>query len=218
MTILMLVGATGLVGGSVLRQAQDDARVDRIVAPTRRELPPHPKLENPLVDFEHLPADAPWWSVDGVICTLGTTIRKARSQEAFRRVDYDYPLAVARLARQHGAQAYALNSATGADPGSRFFYNRVKGEVEEALRGVGFPSLTIVRPALIGGDRDEFRPAEFVAMRLLRLTEPLLPRRFRVVPHERLAQVLLEAAISALPGEHIIESNAIIEGIVRGGI
>jgi uncharacterized protein YbjT (DUF2867 family) len=218
MTILMLVGATGLVGGSVLRQVQDDARVDRIVAPTRRELPPHPKLENPLVDFEHLPADAPWWSVDGVICTLGTTIRKARSQEAFRRVDYDYPLAVARLARQHGAQAYALNSATGADPGSRFFYNRVKGEVEEALRGVGFPSLTIVRPALIGGDRDEFRPAEFVAMRLLRLTEPLLPRRFRVVPHERLAQVLLEAAISALPGEHIIESNAIIEGIVRGGI
>jgi uncharacterized protein YbjT (DUF2867 family) len=200
MTILMLVGATGLVGGSVLRQVQDDARVDRIVAPTRRELPPHPKLENPLVDFEHLPADAPWWSVDGVICTLGTTIRKARSQEAFRRVDYDYPLAVARLARQHGAQAYALNSATGADPGSRFFYNRVKGEVEEALRGVGFPSLTIVRPALIGGDRDEFRPAEFVAMRLLRLTEPLLPRRFRVVPHERLAQVLLEAAISALPG------------------
>jgi uncharacterized protein YbjT (DUF2867 family) len=200
MTILMLVGATGLVGGSVLRQVQDDARVDRIVAPTRRELPPHPKLENPLVDFEHLPADAPWWSVDGVICTLGTTIRKARSQEAFRRVDYDYPLAVARLARQHGAQAYALNSATGADPGSRFFYNRVKGEVEEALRGVGFPSLTIVRPALIGGDRDEVRPAEFVAMRLLRLTEPLLPRRFRVVPHERLAQVLLEAAISALPG------------------
>ena len=218
MTILMLVGATGLVGGSVLRQVQDDARVDRIVAPTRRELPPHPKLENPLVDFEHLPADAPWWSVDGVICTLGTTIRKARSQEAFRRVDYDYPLAVARLARQHGAQAYALNSATGADPGSRFFYNRVKGEVEEALRGVGFPSLTIVRPALIGGDRDEFRPAEFVAMRLLRLTEPLLPRRYRVVPHDRLAQVLLEAAISAPPGEHTIESDAIIDGVARGGI
>jgi uncharacterized protein YbjT (DUF2867 family) len=210
MTILMLVGATGLVGGSVLRQVQDDARVDRIVAPTRRELPPHPKLENPLVDFEHLPADAPWWSVDGVICTLGTTIRKARSQEAFRRVDYDYPLAVARFARQHGAQAFSLNSATGADPGSRFFYNRVKGEVEEALRAVEFPSLTIVRPALIGGDRDEFRPVEFMAMRVLRLAEPLLPRRYRIVPHERLARVLLEAAVTASRGEHIIESAAII--------
>ncbi|MBD2750476.1 NAD-dependent dehydratase [Microvirga sp. BT688] len=210
MTTVMLVGATGLVGGAVLRQAQSEARVARIIAPTRRKLPPHPKLENPLVDFEHLPADAPWWAVDGVICTLGTTIRKAGSQDAFRRVDRDYPLAVARLARQHGAQAFALNSATGADPGSRFFYNRVKGEVEEVLRAVEFPSLTIVRPALIGGDRDEFRPAEFVAMRILRLADPLLPRRYRIVPHERIARVLLEAAVTAPRGEHIIESDAII--------
>lgn len=211
MTTLMLVGATGLVGGAVLRQAQDDARVTRIVAPTRRKLSPHPKLENPLVDFQNLPAEATWWAVDSVICTLGTTIRKAGSQEAFRRVDHDYPLAVARHARQHGARAFALNSATDADPRSRFFYNRVKGEVEAAIRAVGFPSLTIVRPALIGGDREEFRPTEFVAMRLLRLADPLLPRRYRVVPHERIASVLLEAAVTAQPGEHIIESDAIVK-------
>jgi uncharacterized protein YbjT (DUF2867 family) len=209
---VMLVGVTGLVGGAVLVQAQGDARVDRIVAPTRRQLPPHPKLENPLVDFERLPADAPWWAVDSVICTLGTTIRKAGSQEAFHRVDHDYPLAVAQLTRQHGARAFALNSATGADPGSRFFYNRVKGEVEEAIRQVGFPSLTIVRPALIGGDRDEFRPAEFVAKRLLRLADPLLPHRYRIVPHERIANVLLEAAITGPLREHIIESDAIVSG------
>jgi uncharacterized protein YbjT (DUF2867 family) len=212
MTTLMLVGATGLVGAAVLRQAQSDARVDRIVAPTRRKLPPHPKLENPLVDFERLPPDAAWWAVNGVICTLGTTIRNAGSQEAFRRVDHDYPLAVARLAWQRGAQAYALNSASGADPGSHFFYNRVKGEVEEVLRGVGFSSLTIVRPALIGGDRNEFRPAELLAMRVLRLAEPLLPRRYRVVPHERIAKVLLEAAVTAPRGEHIIESDFIVGG------
>lgn len=209
MTTLMLVGATGLVGGAILAQAQSDARVDRIVAPTRRELPPHPKLENPLVDFERLPADAAWWAVDGVICTLGTTIRKAGSQEAFRRVDHDYPLAVARFSRQHGARAFTLNSATGANPRSRFFYSRVKGEVEEAIRGVGFPSLAIVRPALIGGDRDEFRPAESAAMRLLRLADPLLPRRYRVVSHAWIARTLLEAAVTASPGEHIIESEAI---------
>jgi uncharacterized protein YbjT (DUF2867 family) len=106
----------------------------------------------------------------------GGTIRKAGSQAAFRRIDHGYPLAVAQLARRHGARAFALNSATGADPGSRFFYNRVKGEVEDALRGIGFRSLTIVRPALIGGDRGEFRPVEFVAMRLLQLAEPVLPR------------------------------------------
>jgi uncharacterized protein YbjT (DUF2867 family) len=209
MTTLMLVGATGLVGGAVLRQAQGDGRVTRIVAPTRRDLPPHPKLENPLVDFQHLPADVPWWAVDAVICTLGTTIRKAGSQEAFRQVDHDYPLAVARLARQHGARAFALNSATGADPSSRFFYNQVKGEIEQAIRQVGFPSLTIVRPALIGGDREELRPAEFVAMRILRLAGPLLPRRYRVVPHEWIARTLLEAAVAAPPREHLIESEAI---------
>jgi uncharacterized protein YbjT (DUF2867 family) len=212
MTTVMLVGATGLVGRAVLRQAQDDARVDRIVALSRRGLPPHPKLDNPLVDFDRLPAEAPWWAVDSVICTLGTTIRTAGSQEAFRRVDYDYPLAVARLARQHGARAFALNTATGADPRSRFFYNRVKGEVEKAIRQVGFPSLTIVRPALIGGDRDEFRPAEFVAMRLLRLADPLLPRRYRIVPHDRMAAALLEAAITAATGEHVVESDAIVRG------
>jgi uncharacterized protein YbjT (DUF2867 family) len=212
MTTVMLVGATGMVGGAVLRQAQSDARVDRIVAPTRRELPPHPKLENPLVDFERLPADAPWWAVDSVICTLGTTIRKAGSQEAFRRIDHDYLLMVAQLTRRHGARAFALNSATGADPRSRFFYNRVKGEVEEAIRQVGFPSLTIVRPALIGGERDEFRPAEFVAMRLLRLADPLLPRRYRIVPHDRIAAALLEAAITAATGEHVVESEAIARG------
>lgn len=214
MTTVMLVGATGLVGGAVLCQAQGDARVTRIVAPTRRELPPHPKLENPLVDFEHLPATAPWWGVDSVICTLGTTIGKAGAQAAFRQVDHDYPLAVARLARQHGARAFALNSATGAASRSRFFYNRVKGEAEAAIRGVGFTSLTIVRPALIGGDRDEFRPAEFVAMRILRWADPLLPRRCRIVSHERIASVLLEAAVTAPRGEHVIESDAIVRGAV----
>ena len=212
MSTLLLVGATGLVGRSVLEQALADPRITRVVAPTRRSLEPHAKLDNPLVSFDRLPDEVPWWKADAVVCTLGTTIRKAGSQEAFRRVDYDYPLAVAQLTRRHGARAFALNSAAGADPSSRFFYNRVKGEVEEAIRKVGFPSLTIVRPALIGGERDEFRPAEFVAMRLLRLADPLLPRRYRVVPHERIASVLLEAAITAPRGEQIIESDTIVRG------
>ena len=147
-----------------------------------------------------------------LICTLGTTIRKAGSQEAFRRIDHDCPLTVAQLARRHGARAFALNSATAADPGSRFFYNRVKGEVEEAIRQVGFPSLTIVRPALIGGNRNEFRPAEFVAMRLLKPADPFLPHRYRIVPHDRIAVALLEAVITDATGEHVVESDAIVRG------
>jgi hypothetical protein len=137
MTTLLLAGATGLVGQAVLRRALDDARVTRVVAPTRRALPAAPKLDNPLVDFDRLPADAPWWAVDAVICTLGTTIRDAGSPQAFRVVDHDYPLAVARLARQHGASTFALTSAMGADPASRIFYNRTKGELERDLAACG---------------------------------------------------------------------------------
>jgi uncharacterized protein YbjT (DUF2867 family) len=210
MTSILLVGATGLVGRNVLAQALRDPRIGRVVAPTRRPLPARPGLENPVVDFDELPEEAPWWAVDGVICTLGTTIRTAGSQAAFRKVDHYYPLAVARHARRYGARSFALNSAMGADPTSRFFYSRVKGDVEESLARCGFPSLTLVRPGLIGGERDEIRPAEFLAQRVLGVLGPMLPRRFRVVPGENIAAALIEAAIQAKPGRHIVPAEAIV--------
>src|SRR5690606_3671119 len=105
----------------------------------------HPRLLNPVVEFDALPEAAEWWAVEAVICTLGTTIAEAGSQAAFRRVDHDYPLRVAQLARRHGAGTYALNSALGANARSRIFYNRVKGELEEALAALGYPSLVLVR-------------------------------------------------------------------------
>jgi len=210
MKTLLLAGATGLVGQSVLQLALTDARVERIVAPTRRPLPAHQKLENPLVDFAVLPAEAPWWRVDSVICTLGTTMRQAGSPAAFRCVDFDYPLAVARLAFNHGATAYALNSSLGADPHSRVFYSRTKGEVEAALRTLGYPSYTIVRPGLLGGNRHEFRPGERIATMLLTLLGPVLPRRYRIVPASIVAAALLAAALTAAPGERIIEPGELL--------
>src|SRR3954453_780746 len=157
---LLVLGGTGLVGRHVLELALADARINAVVAPVRRPLPANPKLLSPIVDFERLPEDADWWRADAAISALGTTIRTAGSQRAFRRVDHDHPLAVARLARLRGTPTFVLNSALGADPSSRFFYNRVKGELEQDLGKVGFPSLTFVRPGLIGGKRDEVRPAE----------------------------------------------------------
>lgn len=210
MTAVMLVGATGLVGQAVLRQALADARVTRVVAPTRRALPAHQKLFNPLVDFEHLPEDADWWAVDAVICTLGSTMAQAGSQAAFYRVDHDHPLHVAQLALRQGAKAFALNSALGADAGSRVFYSRTKGELERDLRELGYPSLTLVRPGLIGGARQERRPAEQLAVTLSSWLQPLLSRRYRVVPAERIAHHLLASALAAAPGVRVLLSEQLV--------
>jgi len=206
---LLLLGATGLVGQAVLKQALAENRFTHIVALTRKPVSAHPKLENPLVDFDHLPQNADWWKVDAVICTLGTTMRQAGSKEAFRRVDFEYPLAVAKLAKNHGASIFSLNSATGANPESRSFYNRTKGEIEAAIRATGFTSATFVRPGLISGDRKESRPLEDVANRLLSIFRPLIPKRYRPVSAEKIAAALVNAALEARPGCHIIESEAI---------
>jgi uncharacterized protein YbjT (DUF2867 family) len=206
---LLIVGATGLVGGQLLQQALADGRVTRVVAPVRRALPDHPRLYAPLVDFEQLPGEAEWWQADAVVCTLGTTIRTAGSQPAFRRVDHDYPLWAARLARRHGTPTYVLNSAMGANAQSPIFYNRVKGELEQDLRQEGFGSLTLVRPGLIGGSRAEHRPGERAMVVVLGALGPMLPRRWRINPAHRIAQALLQAALDARPGVHTVESEAL---------
>jgi len=203
---LILAGATGLVGRHVLDLALGDPRVETVIAPTRRALPVHAGLLAPIVDFDRLPEDADWWRADAVVCALGTTIKVAGSQDAFRRVDFEYPLAIARLAHRHGTPAYVLNSAKGADPASRIFYSRTKGELEQALRGIGFNSLTFVRPGLIGGQREEHRSGERIAGVVLGALHPLLPRGWRITPAGTIARSLLEAALAARPGAHAIES------------
>jgi uncharacterized protein YbjT (DUF2867 family) len=203
---LLLVGATGLVGRHVLELALADERVTQVVAPVRRPLPEHPRLLAPQVDYEQLPEDADWWRADAVICTLGTTMKLAGSREAFRRVDHDYPLQVARLAHRHGTRTYALNSAVGANARSRFFYNRVKGELEAHLGEVGFASLALVRPGLIGGQRADHRWGEGTMLRVLGLLEPLLPRGWRINPAANIAQALLTAALEPRPGVSVVSA------------
>jgi len=204
---LLIVGSTGLVGRHVLELALADHRIDAVIAPVRRPLPDHPKLFAPVLDFDKLPDAAPWWQVDAVICALGTTIKVAGSQEAFRRVDHDYPLAIGRLARHQGVSAYVLNSAMGADASSRIFYNRVKGELENDLRTLDFPSLTFVRPGLIGGERNEFRLGEKIGSLVLTALGPVLPRVWRINPAERIARAMLDAAIQRKPGIHVVSSD-----------
>lgn len=212
MTRILVVGATGLVGRHVVAQALADERITRLVAPTRRPLDAHPKLDNPLVDFARLPAEAEWWGVGGAICALGTTRATAGSDEAFRMVDYDYPLVVAQLAHRHGATRFALNSSLGADAKSRLLYPRTKGEIEAAIGAIGFASLTIVRPGLIGGDRDEFRLGERIASVVLGALGPLLPRRYRISPADKIADALIDAAVAGAPGVRRIEAELLAAG------
>jgi len=204
---ILLAGATGLVGNLVLQLLLADACCGTLVAPTRRALTiSHRKLDNPVLDFDDLRTAAAAWQVDAAICALGTTIKLAGSQEGFRRVDHDYPLWLAQALREGGTGAFVLNSSTGADPASRVFYLRVKGELERDLRALGFDALTLVRPGFIGGERAVPRPAERVTLAALRVLGPVLPRRWRVNPAPVIARAMTEAAFQHRPGVHVIES------------
>lgn len=201
---LLLAGATGLVGSHVLARALADARIEAVIAPVRRPLTPHPKLSAPLVDFAQLPEAAEWWQADAAISALGTTMRNAGSREAFLRIDHGYQLAFARLARRHGAPTFVLNSAQGANAASPIFYSRAKGELERDVEQLGFASLTLVRPGLIGGARAEHRAAEKVAALVLSTLHPLLPRSWRISPAESIARAMIDAAFAARPGRRVI--------------
>lgn len=206
---LIVLGSTGLVGRHLLDLALANPDVSQIVAPVRRAIPAREKLFAPVVDFDCLP-DANWWQADAILCALGTTMRKAGSRQAFRRIDHDYPLRVAELGKQHGVNVFVLNSALGANVQSLFFYNRVKGETERDLAALDFGSLTFVRPGLIGGLRAERRPVERMLQILFGAIAPVLPPQYRINPAQKIAQAMLDAALAARPGVHAIASDLLV--------
>jgi len=208
---LVILGASGLVGSKVLEQALADPKIEGIIAPTRSPLPAHSKLTNPVAqDLESLLPEVSGWPITAVICAVGTTIEKAGSKDAFRHVDYELPLAFAQLSHQQGVEIFALVSAIGASSSSRFFFARVKGDLERDLTSVGFRSLTIVRPSIIGGERSEHRTGEGIALGLARLLRPILPRGFRVNPAPRIAEVLIESVLTGAAGNHMVYSQELI--------
>ncbi len=203
---LLILGSTGLVGSQSLKLALNDPRISRVIAPTRRALPAHPKLLNPVVDFEALPK-ADWWAADAAVCALGTTLKLAGSQEAFRKVDFDYILASARLLREAGCPRFVLNSSLGADAGSRNFYLNVKGQAEAGLIALNFNALTVIRPSLLdGGPRPERRYGEEFGLWVGGHMARLIPAKYRPVKTTTVAAVMHEAALSDDQGLRIIES------------
>lgn len=209
----LLLGATGLVGAHVLLGLAADARWTRIVTLGRRPMPQAaPKHAHHVLDFDRMAEHAPWFACDDVLCCLGTTLRQAGSQEAFRRVDQDYPFAAAQLARGQGARQFLLVSSLGADARSRFFYTRVKGETEQALRAVGFESLSIFRPSQLAGERGTARPGEEWALAALRVFRPLLVgplRTLRPTLAHAVAEAMVAVAAERPPGVHVLGPEAI---------
>ncbi len=207
----LVAGASGLVGGHLLRLLLEDRDYERVTSLGRRELPlTHKKLAQRVVDFDRLAEVADVPRVHDVFCCLGTTIRKAGSQEAFRKVDYGYPLELARVAVRHRASQFLLVTALGANPGSRIFYNRVKGEVEEAVKRLQFDGIHIFRPSLLVGKRAESRPAERLTVALVPLVSwafvgPL--RAYRPIRADRVARAMVRVAKEAGRGVHVYESR-----------
>src|SRR5262245_16299875 len=210
---VLIAGATGLVGRECLRQLEGEPGVSRSVAIVRRTITGGPsKVEAHIVNFEDLEAHRSLFSVDQVFCALGTTIKTAGSEVAFRHVDYDFPVALARLGREQGATHFLLVSAIGASARSRFFYNRVKGELEDVIRTLGYRTVTIVRPSLLLGHRGEFRLGERIGM----LFGDIVPKKYRPVEARDVAAVLVDAARVDMPGFHVIENSEIRRAAAGG--
>jgi len=160
-------------------------------------------VEPHVVDFDRLADHAELFRVDQILCALGTTIKVAGSQQRFRVVDFEYPLAAARLGVERGATHYLLVSSLGANPRSRVFYSRVKGELESAVLALPYRSVTIARPSLLLGPRAEYRLGEQIAKRLAFL----MPRSYKPVGAHAVAATLVRAAKDDAPGRRIIESK-----------
>src|SRR5690554_50064 len=208
---LMILGATGLVGGHLLRMALASSAITTVVAPVRRPLTTEEpklssKLQAPVIHFNELASLVQAEQPDAIICAIGTTIKKAKSKAAFKEVDFSYPLHAARAAKEVGTPCFVLNSAMAANPQSRIFYNKMKGELEAALKQLSFASLTIAQPGLIGGKRNEFRLGESIGLGVLKVLGPVLPKKLRINPAERIAQAMLQAAIQQQPGVHYISA------------
>ena len=208
--VAMVAGATGLVGREILAALLADKTYTSVHCVGRRTLPlQHPKLVQHVVDFKALPALP---RVDDCFIALGTTIKVAGSQAAFRAVDFDAVVALARAAHAQGATKLGVISAMGADARSPVFYNRVKGEMEAALASLGFDSLVIARPSMLAGHREALdqpvRNGERIALVVTRWLKPVIPANYRSIQAGDVARALVHAVKAGQPGVQRLLSGA----------
>lgn len=204
----LVLGATGLIGDLLTHQLTESSRYETVKVLVRTPLNwQHPRIQEVPFDFDR--PNGLLTQADDIFCCLGTTMKKAGSKEAFKKVDYQYPVDIARLSLANGANQFAIVTAMGADPESSFFYNRVKGEVERDLTAMNFPTLLIFRPSLLLGNRTENRLGERLAEGAMRLLSPLIPAKYKGVEAAKVASAMLTTAQQGLTGRHVYESDTL---------
>jgi uncharacterized protein YbjT (DUF2867 family) len=209
MKTAIIAGASGLVGSALLPMLLERGDYEKVISLGRKTLAiTHPKLQQLQVDFNDLESLA--LKADDVFCCLGTTIKVAKTRERFYEVDHDYPLNLAKAAKNQGAQGFYLISAVSADEHSRIFYSRVKGKLENELKTMDFKRLVILRPSMLLGPRKEFRLAEWISKQIMSLLSWMIPARYKAVKDTQVARTLMEHCIQGAAGIHILENEVIL--------
>lgn len=214
-TTALILGASGLIGSELVKILVGQHRYKKIHMLVRGPIDIiDPICEPHVVDFDRLEEYADLFQVRDVFCCLGTTIKKAKSKDAFRKVDFEYPVRAAKIAADAGAEKFLIVTAMGADPKSLFFYNQVKGEVEDTLKTVNLPSIHIFRPSLLLGERAEFRFGEKIAEKASIFLNPMMVgplRSYKAIQAKTVAAAMAAIAASNHSGVHIYPSHEIEE-------
>ncbi|HXG39250.1 MAG TPA: oxidoreductase [Bacteroidota bacterium] len=209
----LLFGASGLVGRQCLNELLAKDAYSDVHLFLRNPIPiTHAKLKQHIINFDQLPEYAALIKGDDLFCCLGTTMRKAGSQEAFEKVDYGYPLQIAQLASANDVGQYLLVTSIGADPSSSNFYLRTKGKVEEAVKFIPFHAVLIFRPSFLLGSRQESRFGERIGIMAVRAltAAPVSPlKKYRPIAASAVARAMVRQALANLTGIHIFESDEI---------
>jgi len=208
MKTALVAGSTGLIGSQLLQLLLNSDRYSKVIALTRQDLPIlHSKLVQVKVDFARLGEHNDELKADDIFCCLGTTMAKAGSKENFNQVDFYFPLLLAKTSYGRGGKQFLIVSALGADSESSIYYNRVKGEMEEAVSQVGFDTLHIFRPSLLLGPRTEKRSGEDAAKFFYKVFGFLIPKKYKAIDSLKVARAMLHVANAETKGTHIYESS-----------
>jgi uncharacterized protein YbjT (DUF2867 family) len=207
----LVLGATGLIGKELVKILSENEKYQKVHLLVRRPIEVESEVcEVHIVDFDELHKYHELFQVTDVFCCLGTTIKAAKTKEAFRKVDYEYPIEAAKIAKENGAEKFLIVSSMGADTNSLFFYSRVKGDVEETLSKLYLPSLHIFRPSLLLGKREEFRFGEKLAEKASGILNKIMIgplRPYRGIPAKKVAAAMVFVAQSNTKGNHIYLSH-----------